>query len=152
MLPLIAAPSAPCRGARGGATMLRVTDLRLTYRSEQGTVQAVRGVSFTVQRGEFYTLLGPSGCGKTSTLRSIAGLEQPDSGTIEIGPTVVFDGATRRLVPAHRRHIGMVFQSYAIWPHMTVFDNVAFPLVHGSQKVPKAEIKEKVLRALGLVQ
>jgi iron(III) transport system ATP-binding protein len=132
--------------------MLRVTDLRLTYRSEQGLVQAVRGVSFTVQRGEFFTLLGPSGCGKTSSLRSIAGLEQPDDGLIEIGSTVVFDGARKLVVPAHKRHIGMVFQSYAIWPHMTVFDNVAFPLVHGSQKIGKSDIKDKVMRALSQVQ
>jgi iron(III) transport system ATP-binding protein len=132
--------------------MLKVDNLRLTYRTDQGTVEAVRGVSFRVERGTFYTLLGPSGCGKTSTLRCIAGLESPTSGHIEIGSTVVYSSETRTLVPPHRRDIGMVFQSYAIWPHMTVFDNVAFPLVHGVRKQPKHVVREKVMRALSLVQ
>src|SRR5687768_3946299 len=102
--------------------MLKVQDLRMTYRSEGNNVDAVRGISFTVERGKFYTLLGPSGCGKTSTLRCIAGLEAPTSGLIEIGSSVVYSSATATLVPPHQRDIGMVFQSYAIWPHMTVYD------------------------------
>src|SRR5512142_900361 len=110
--------------------MLRVADLWLRYQTREGGVDAVRGVSFTVEHGKFFTLLGPSGCGKTSTLRCIAGLETPTAGTIEIGNTVVFSASGRTCVPVHRRDIGMVFQSYAIWPHMTVFDNVAYPLVH----------------------
>jgi iron(III) transport system ATP-binding protein len=132
--------------------MLKVQDLHLRYRTDQGGVQAVQGLSLDVQRGEFFTLLGPSGCGKTSTLRCIAGLETPDSGSIEIGNTVVYASATRTAVPAHRRDIGMVFQSYAIWPHMTVFDNVAFPLQHGQQKYPRKVVEDKVMRALTLVQ
>jgi len=132
--------------------MLKVQDLRMTYRSDGANVDAVRGISFTVERGKFYTLLGPSGCGKTSTLRCIAGLEAPTSGQIEIGSTVVFSSASATLVPPHRRDIGMVFQSYAIWPHMTVFDNVAFPLQHGVRKQPRNVVKDKVMRALSLVQ
>ena len=132
--------------------MLKVEDLRLTYRTDQGQVEAVRGISFSVERGRFYTLLGPSGCGKTSTLRCIAGLETPASGHIEIGDTVVYSSASRTVVPPHRRDIGMVFQSYAIWPHMTVFDNVAFPLVHGVRKPAKSAVRDKVMRALSLVQ
>jgi iron(III) transport system ATP-binding protein len=132
--------------------MLKVQDLHLRYRTDQGGVNAVQGLSLDVQHGEFFTLLGPSGCGKTSTLRCIAGLETPDSGTIEIGNTVVYASATRTMVPAHRRDIGMVFQSYAIWPHMTVFDNVAFPLQHGHQKYPRKVVEDKVMRALSLVQ
>ncbi|HEY0583011.1 MAG TPA: ABC transporter ATP-binding protein [Chloroflexota bacterium] len=132
--------------------MLKVQDLRLRYRTDEGEVEAVRGLSLNVERGQFYTLLGPSGCGKTSTLRSIAGLETPTSGTIEIDSTVVYASASHTLVPPHKRNIGMVFQSYAIWPHMTVFDNVAFPLVHGSRKQPKKIVQEKVMRALTLVQ
>jgi iron(III) transport system ATP-binding protein len=132
--------------------MLKVQDLQLRYRTDQGGVQAVQGLSLDVQRGEFFTLLGPSGCGKTSTLRCIAGLETPDSGSIEIGNTVVYASATRTVVPAHRRDIGMVFQSYAIWPHMTVFDNVAFPLQHGQQRYPRKVVEDKVMRALSLVQ
>ncbi len=132
--------------------MLAVKDLRLTYQTDQGNVDAVRGVSFTVEHGNFYTLLGPSGCGKTSTLRCIAGLETPSSGHIEIGQKVVYSSAARTLVPPHRRDIGMVFQSYAIWPHMTVYDNVAFPLAHGQKKLPRKVVRERVMRALSLVQ
>jgi iron(III) transport system ATP-binding protein len=132
--------------------MLKVQDLRLKYHTDEGEVEAVRGLSLNVERGQFYTLLGPSGCGKTSTLRCIAGLEMPDSGSIEIDSRVVFASASRTFVPPHRRNIGMVFQSYAIWPHMTVFDNVAFPLVHGVRTYPRKVVEEKVMRALGLVQ
>ena len=132
--------------------MLKVQDLHLRYRTDHGGVHAVQGLNLDVQHGEFFTLLGPSGCGKTSTLRCIAGLETPDSGSIEIGSTVVYASQSRTLVPAHRRDIGMVFQSYAIWPHMTVFDNVAFPLQHGQQKYPRKVVEDKVMRALSLVQ
>src|SRR3984893_8982742 len=132
--------------------MLKVQDLRLSYRTGEGDVDAIRGLSLNVERGQFYTLLGPSGCGKTSTLRCIAGLETPSSGSIEIDSTVVYASASRTLIPPHKRNIGMVFQSYAIWPHMTVFDNVAFPLVHGVRKQPRRIVEEKVMRALALVQ
>src|SRR5579859_2645422 len=132
--------------------MLRVQDLRLTYRTDEGEVDAVRGLSLNVEHGQFFTLLGPSGCGKTSTLRCIAGLETPTSGSIEIDSHVVYASASRTFVPPHRRNIGMVFQSYAIWPHMSVFDNVAFPLVHGVRKQPRRVVEEKVMRALALVQ
>src|ERR1700730_9778123 len=132
--------------------MLKVQDLRLRYRTADGDVDAVRGLSLNVERGQFYTLLGPSGCGKTSTLRCIAGLETPTSGSIEIDSTVVFASASRTVIPPHKRNIGMVFQSYAIWPHMTVFDNVAFPLVHGARKQPRRIVEDKVMRALALVQ
>ncbi|HEX8968661.1 MAG TPA: ABC transporter ATP-binding protein [Chloroflexota bacterium] len=132
--------------------MLSVQDLRLRYHTDQADVEAVRGLSLHVERGQFFTLLGPSGCGKTSTLRCIAGLETPSSGLIEIDSVVVYSAATHTLVPPHRRNIGMVFQSYAIWPHMSVFDNVAFPLVHGSRKPPRKLVQEKVMRALSLVQ
>jgi iron(III) transport system ATP-binding protein len=132
--------------------MLKVQDLRMKYRTDEGEVEAVRGLSLNVERGQFYTLLGPSGCGKTSTLRCIAGLETPTSGLIEIDSTVVYASSSHILVPPHRRNIGMVFQSYAIWPHMTVFDNVAFPLVHGVRKQPRKVVEEKVMRALSLVQ
>jgi iron(III) transport system ATP-binding protein len=131
--------------------VLRVRDLRLTYRSDRERVDAVAGVSFEVAPAAFYTLLGPSGCGKTSTLRCIAGLETPTDGSIEIGGTVVFSGGAKRMVPAYRRDIGMVFQSYAIWPHMTVFENVAFPLRHGRQGLSGRVVRDKVMRVLELV-
>jgi iron(III) transport system ATP-binding protein len=132
--------------------MLTVSDLRITYRGMQGTVEALRSVSFEVAEGEFFTLLGPSGCGKTSTLRCVAGLETPTSGTIASGGRTLFSSDERVNVPAFRRGFGMVFQSYAIWPHMTVFDNVAFPLAHGVQKLPRSEVRGRAMKALGLVQ
>jgi iron(III) transport system ATP-binding protein len=110
----------------------------------------LRGVSFEVQQGAFYTLLGPSGCGKSTTLRCIAGLELPDGGSISIGGDQV--NAPANYVPPNERPIGMVFQSYAIWPHMTVFDNVAFPLKQQRSRVPKAERVERVMQALALVK
>jgi iron(III) transport system ATP-binding protein len=130
---------------------LVVEDLHMTYKSAEGMVRAVRGVRFTVKPGEFYTLLGASGCGKTTVLRCIAGLESPDRGHIAIGDQVVFSSAERIAVPPYRRDIGMVFQSYAIWPHMNVFDNVSFPLVSGRRRFSRQQVHEKTMRALNLV-
>ncbi len=127
--------------------MIRVDNLFKTYSGS--TVPAVDGVSFTVEQGGFYTLLGPSGCGKTTILRCIAGLERLDSGTIQLGETIVV--SDRVFIPTNRRDIGMVFQSYAVWPHMTVFENVAFPLRVGKATLKKANLDEKVLGALELV-
>jgi ABC-type Fe3+/spermidine/putrescine transport system ATPase subunit len=115
-----------------------------------GSVLAVRDVSFTVGAGEHVTLLGPSGCGKTTTLRAIAGLERPTSGEIRIGGEPVFSSSPSINVPAERRGLSMVFQSYAIWPHMSVFDNVAYGL--RVRKRPAAEIAARVREALDLVQ
>ncbi len=129
--------------------MLKVEELVKSY---DGQVRAVDEISFQVAEGEFYTLLGPSGCGKTTTLRCVAGLEKPDAGIISIGEDKVFSSMDKIAVPGHKRDIGMVFQSYAIWPHMTVFNNVAFPLKHSKRKVPKNQMREKVMKALSLVQ
>ncbi len=114
-----------------------------------GRVQALADVSLDIQEGEIFTLLGPSGCGKTTTLRCIAGLEHPDSGSITLKGRVIVDPAERVLVPPHRRHMGMVFQSYAIWPHKSVFENVAYGLQ--VRRVPRSEIQERVKRVLDLV-
>jgi iron(III) transport system ATP-binding protein len=109
--------------------MLQIENLQKSFPgNSKERVAAVRDVSLNVAAGQLFTLLGPSGCGKTTTLRCIAGLEHPDSGRLTIGDVTVFDRAGNRLVPAYRRAIGMVFQSYAIWPHMTVYENVEFPL------------------------
>ncbi len=132
--------------------MIRIENLDVHYASTHGSVHAVRDVSIEVSKGEFYTLLGPSGCGKTTTLRCIAGLETPSGGRIVIGDEVIFDSAARKLVPAHRRDIGMVFQSYAIWPHMTVAENVAFPLQETRRDLSRAERDAKVRAALDRVQ
>ena len=112
--------------------MISVKDLVKTFPGAKGEVRALNGVSFEVGKGELFTLLGPSGCGKTTTLRCIAGLEQPVGGEIVINDRAVFRAADGTFVPPERRQIGMVFQSYAIWPHMTVFKNVAYPLAGGN--------------------
>jgi len=129
--------------------MIIVEGLVKTFVGPQ-SVPVLNDVSFEVGEGQFYTLLGPSGCGKTTTLRCIAGLEHADAGRILLGDVEVF--SSRAFVPANRREIGMVFQSYAVWPHMSVFDNVAFPLRHGRHKMRnKAKIRDKVDRVLALV-
>ena len=115
-----------------------------------GIVRAVDGVSLSVADGRLLTLLGPSGCGKTTTLRMIAGLEHNDSGRITIGDRLVSDPASGLFVAPERREIGMVFQSYAIWPHMTVFANVAYPLE--VRRRPAAEVRERVQGALRLME
>ncbi|MCW5770151.1 MAG: ABC transporter ATP-binding protein [Rhodospirillaceae bacterium] len=132
--------------------MISVGNLDLTYGHGRTAHHAVRDMSLAIQAGSFYTLLGPSGCGKTTTLRCIAGLERPDAGRIEIGGQVVFDSGSGTFVPPHRRRIGMVFQSYAIWPHLNVFDNVAFPLRRKRPRVKRGEIADRVGRALSLVK
>jgi ABC-type Fe3+/spermidine/putrescine transport system ATPase subunit len=128
------------------APIIEVKDLVVRY----GAVLAVKGVSFSVGRGEHLTLLGPSGCGKTTTLRSVAGLEEPTSGSISIAGRTVFSSAEKINVSAENRGISMVFQSYAIWPHMTVFENVAYGL--RVRKVPRDELRAAVERALDHVQ
>jgi ABC-type Fe3+/spermidine/putrescine transport system ATPase subunit len=125
---------------------IEVRDLVVRY----GQVVAVQGVTFSVAAGEHVTLLGPSGCGKTTTLRAIAGLEQPASGEIRIDGSPVFSSSPRVSVPPERRGLSMVFQSYAIWPHMTVFDNVAYGL--RVRRMAEPEIAERVRWALKLVQ
>lgn len=131
--------------------MLQIQDLHMTYKSDGRMVQAVRGVSFEAAQGEFFTLLGPSGCGKTTTLRCVAGLETPTAGRISIGSQLAYSSTEGVTVGTSKRPIGMVFQSYAIWPHMTVFENVAFGLKYGRTRTPREELEGKVMRALTLV-
>jgi iron(III) transport system ATP-binding protein len=115
-----------------------------------GAVQVLRGISLTVEQSSLVTLLGPSGCGKTTLLRMIAGLEAADHGSIQIGERVVSDARTGIFVPPAQRNIGMVFQSYALWPHKRIWENVAYPLA--VRKVPSTKRKERALEALRLVQ
>lgn len=110
---------------------------------------AIEDVNLTVKEGQFTTLLGPSGCGKSTTLNCVAGLEQPTAGSIRVGDFVMTDTARGLILPPEQRHLGMVFQSYALWPHMKVFDNVAFALK--LQKRPSDEIKQRVNESLALV-
>lgn len=129
---------------------LEVTDLSKIYVvTEDSIAGGIREATFSLQPGTFFTLLGPSGCGKTTTLRCIAGLERPDRGIIRLGDEVLFDSTRGVAVPLNRRNIGMVFQSYAIWPHMTVFENVAFPLrVSKDRKYTSSETASMVGDAL----
>jgi iron(III) transport system ATP-binding protein len=124
---------------------VRVAGLVKTF----GRVVAVDRLTFVAKAGEFLTLLGPSGCGKTTTLRLIAGLERPDAGEIHVGDRVVSSSEDGVFVPPERRGMGMVFQSYAIWPHMTVLENVAFPLQE--LRVPRPEVRERVMAILDTV-
>ena len=133
--------------------MLKVEGLHTEYPNERGeVVRAAQDVSFEVPEGKLFTLLGPSGCGKTTTLRSIAGLERPRSGEISVGDRIVYSGARGIFVAPNRRGFGMVFQSYAIWPHMNVFQNAAFPLEVGAKRYGRGEIRDKVMRVLAAVQ
>jgi iron(III) transport system ATP-binding protein len=125
---------------------IEVSGLTVRYNE----VVAVDDIGFTIQPGELVTLLGPSGCGKTTTLRAIAGLEDPTSGTIRLGGETVYSSAQHRNVPSEKRGLSMVFQSYAIWPHMTVAENVAYGLQ--VRKLPRAEVEQNVRRVLDLVQ
>ncbi len=129
---------------------INVRNLKKTYSTVDGEVTALEDLSFDVKPGEFYTLLGPSGCGKSTTLRCIAGLERPNGGEIVIGDETVATSVYS--MPANKRPIGMVFQSYAIWPHMTVFNNVVFPLKQRKAMVPKAQRENRVMEALALVK
>src|SRR5919197_2789913 len=123
-----------------------VADLVKTFEDQR----ALDGVSFGVEEGELFTLLGPSGCGKSTTLLSIAGFQRPDEGRVTIARTPFFDAERRVNVPAERRNLGIVFQSYAVWPHMTVFENLAFPLK--VRRLAKRDVRTRVTEVLKLVE
>lgn len=134
---------------------LEVTDLNKIYKSSYGDFRASRGVTFEVKDGELYSLLGPSGCGKSTTLRCVAGLERLDGGTIRLGNKIVSSTAPPTYLAPNRRDIGMVFQNYGIWPHMTVIDNVAFPLRVkgiGGRKLSRVDAYKRAEEVLKTVQ
>src|SRR4030095_14749105 len=131
--------------------VLKVKSLYTEYASDNGTVvKAAQDVSFEVPEGKLFTLLGASGGGKTAPLRSIAGLERRTAGEIEVSGRAVYSSSRGIFVAPNKRNFGMVFQSYAIWPHMNVFQNVAFPLE--VRRRPKREIQDRVMRVLTAVQ
>ena len=125
--------------------IIRVEGVAKSY----GKHQVHKDLTLAIKKGECFTLLGPSGCGKTVLLRLIAGFESPDAGKIYIDDTLVSDVENRVDIPPENRGLGIVFQDYAVWPHMTVFDNVAYPLKIA--KRPKAEIKERVMKMVDIV-
>ncbi len=128
-----------------------VRNLSKTYHTRRGSVRALDNVSLDVQPGEILVLLGPSGCGKTTLLRCIAGLEQPDAGEIMVHGNMVFSSAGGVSLPPEARELSMVFQSYALWPHMTVFDNIAYPLRNAGHKKPDVQERTRtVLHVVGL--
>src|SRR5919198_3869828 len=140
---LVDSSSTPAAGA-GAAPAIELADVVKHFPAQAGSVAAVEGVTLSIREGEFFSLLGPSGCGKTTTLRLVAGFEEPTGGRILLhGRDVVG-------VPPHRRDVNMVFQNYALFPHMDVFDNVAFGLRR--KKVPGGEIKRRVGEMLALVE
>ncbi|MET2011741.1 ABC transporter ATP-binding protein [Microbacterium chocolatum] len=143
------------RAAAGEATDLNVrpavqiAGLSKEFRRQDGsTVRAIDDVNLDVEQGEFVVLLGPSGCGKTTLLRTIAGLEQPDRGRIDIGGVTRYSSERNVAQPPEKRGISMIFQSYALWPHMSVFKNVAYPLQSRSRRLSRTQIKERVEGAL----
>jgi iron(III) transport system ATP-binding protein len=131
--------------------MLRVRGLAKTFATAEGSFQALKGIDFEIPQGGFFTLLGESGCGKSTTLRCIAGLEELDAGSISIAGHVVADTERGTHVPTFERDIGLVFQSYAIWPHMDVLANVAYPLRVQRPRLAATEIKARAMDALRLV-
>lgn len=133
-----------------GKMEIRIRDLNKDYLSEGKTITALSHVNLTIPSNKIFTLLGPSGCGKTTLLRCIVGLEIPDSGEISIGDELVWSTDRGIFVPPEKRGLSMVFQTYAIWPHMNVFDNVAYPLQVRHE--PKEDIRRKVEKTLQFVQ
>jgi iron(III) transport system ATP-binding protein len=129
---------------------IEIKGLRKYFVSEGNTIKALDDVDLRIPANTIFTLLGPSGCGKTTLLRCIVGLENPDAGEISIGNEIVFSSEKKIYVPTEKRRLGMVFQTYAIWPHMDVFNNVAYPLQ--VQKLPKNDIRERVAKTLSFVQ
>ena len=119
----------------------------ITFR--YGTNTVLENFSLEVESGKIVCLVGPSGCGKTTLVRALLGLNKPVTGTITVGERVLFDAKKRVNVPAEKRNIGIVFQDYAVWPHMTVLENVSYPLK--KQRRPKDEIHQRAMHALDQV-
>ncbi|MGO4238280.1 ABC transporter ATP-binding protein [Pseudarthrobacter sp. YAF2] len=142
----------PTTVQRPGPRGLEISNLTKTFRRKGSNAQvtAIDNVSLSVREGELLVLLGPSGCGKTTILRSVAGLEQPDSGEIQVDGTSVYSSPNRVNLPANRRKLAVIFQSYALWPHMTVAENVAYPLRVAKDR-KNIDIPARVQEALDLV-
>lgn len=132
--------------------LISISQLQKEFKVTGNNVTALSKLDLEVDPGEFFVIVGASGSGKTTLLRSVAGLEMPDSGTIKIAERTIFSHQPSVWVPPQDRGFGMVFQSYAVWPHLTVYDNVALPLREGAQKIPKKKVRARVQEALEMVQ
>jgi iron(III) transport system ATP-binding protein len=132
--------------------MISIRRLHKRFNVSEGSVAAVRALDLNVAEGELFVIVGASGSGKTTLLRCIAGLESPEAGEIRIAGEVVSSDSPPTWVPPQRRKLGMVFQSYAVWPHLTVFQNIALPLAEGAQRIKRKDIAHRVNEALHLVQ
>jgi iron(III) transport system ATP-binding protein len=132
--------------------VISIAGLCKSFRTGDQSVAALQAIDLEVGRGEFFVLLGPSGSGKTTLLRSVAGLEKPDEGEISLNDKMVFSRSRRVCAAPEEREIGMVFQSYAIWPHLTVAENIGLVLTHGRSRMSKKSAGERIRRSLELVQ
>lgn len=132
--------------------MIRIRGLKKEFPVADGVVSALPNLDLDVGDGEFFVLLGPSGSGKSTLLRCIAGIETPEEGEIRIGDKTVYSSEEDIFIRPEERGLGMVFQSYAVWPHMTVYQNVSLPLTHGAARIDRADVKDRVMHALSLVQ
>jgi len=132
--------------------MISIRHLCKEFTVSDGKVAALKSLDLEVVDGDFFVIVGASGSGKTTLLRCVAGLESPDSGEIRISDRLVYCEDPPTWVPPQERNLGMVFQSYAVWPHLTVFENVALPLREGAQKIPRGQVNGRVGEALRMVQ
>ena len=132
--------------------MISIRKLCKEFIVSEGRVAALKSLDLEVAEGDFFVIVGASGSGKTTLLRCVAGLETPDIGEIRIAGRPVYCDNPQIWIPPQERNFGMVFQSYAVWPHLTVFENVALPLREGAQKIPRKEVNDQVLKALRMVQ
>ncbi len=132
--------------------MISIRKLCKAFTVADGEIAALKSLDLEVAEGDFFVIVGASGSGKTTLLRCVAGLESPDGGEIRIAGRAVFSDQPPTWLPPQERNLGMVFQSYAVWPHLTVFENVALPLREGAQKIPRGEVDGRVREALHMVQ
>jgi iron(III) transport system ATP-binding protein len=132
--------------------MISIRRLQKRFDVSDGVIAAIRSLDLEIAEGELFVIVGASGSGKTTLLRCIAGLETPDSGEIRIADRIVSSDNPPTWIPPQQRKLGMVFQSYAVWPHLSVCENVALPLAEGSQRIPRREVAQRVKEALRLVQ
>lgn len=132
--------------------MITINQLRKDFPVKDGVLTVLPHIDLEVNAGEFFVLLGPSGSGKSTLLRCIAGIDVPNGGSIHIDGRLIYSSEKNICVKPEDRGLGMVFQSYAVWPHLTVYQNVALPLTHGSKRVEKSQVRDRVMRALSMVQ